>query len=83
MSNYQSEYDDIYSANYPFSVRPERNISVYDLMAIHRDWYGSNPWLNNYTFSNSENETKYDLSKGLAAGPFGTPNRFSPGKGES
>ena len=26
--------------------------------------------------------TQYDLSKGLAAGPFGTPNRYSSGEAE-
>jgi hypothetical protein len=38
-------------------------------MGIHRDYYGNNPWLNNNEAS------EYDLTKGLAAGPFGSPNR--------
>lgn len=45
MKNYSPEYSDFYSANYPFSVKAEIELSVYDLMAIHRDWYGENPWL--------------------------------------
>ena len=35
------EYDDpIKSRPYPFSVKPERKLTPFDLMAIHRDWYG-------------------------------------------
>lgn len=45
-------------------------------MAIHRDYYGENPW-----FPNSE-ATEFDMTKGLAAGPFGSPNRLLQGEGE-
>jgi dipeptidase len=45
----------------PFSVEVDRKITVRDVMAIKRDYYAG---------------TKYDLSKGVAAGPYGDPRRF-------
>lgn len=57
------EYEDIrYQAVYPWSVRPDRPVDHHDVMAWHRDWYAG---------------TKYDMTKGLQAGPFGTPDRFT------
>lgn len=47
---------------YPFSVRPEKKVSASRLVAIHRDHYEGTP---------------YDLTRGLASGPFGTPNRYA------
>ena len=52
---------------YPFAVRPDRKMGVRDLFAIHRDNYEG---------------TEFDLTRGLAAGPFGNPNRFE-GNAES
>lgn len=52
---------DSYTREYPFSVKPDKKVSVQDVMAITRDYYQG---------------TEFDLSKGLAAGPFGTPNRY-------
>src|SRR6056297_2402770 len=49
------------SKHYPFSVKPDEKVSVQDLMAIYRDHLEG---------------TEYDLTKGLAAGPFGNPNRW-------
>ncbi|MCF7936909.1 MAG: C69 family dipeptidase [Synergistales bacterium] len=46
---------------YPFSVKPDEKVSVQDFMAIFRDHLEG---------------TEYDLTKGLAAGPFGNPNRW-------
>jgi len=46
---------------YSFGVTPDKKLSVADLFAIHRDNYEG---------------TEFDLTKGLAAGPFGDPNRF-------
>jgi len=46
---------------YPFTIRPDKKISVEDIFNIHRDNYEG---------------TMFDLTKGLAAGPFGNPNRF-------
>ncbi len=47
---------------YPFSVKPDEKISAQDLMALKRDHYEG---------------TRFDLTEGLAAGPFGTPNRYA------
>ena len=52
---------------YPFAVTPDKKLSVADIFAIHRDNYEG---------------TEFDLTKGLAAGPFGNPNRFE-GNAES
>jgi len=52
---------------YPFSIKPDKKVSVQDVMTITRDYYQG---------------TEFDLSKGMAAGPFGTPNRYGGGKGE-
>lgn len=46
---------------YPFSVKPDKPVTPQDLMRINRDVYEGTP---------------YDLTAGLAAGPFGTPNRY-------
>ena len=52
---------------YPFGVKPDKKVTVQDLFAIHRDNYEG---------------TEFDLTKGLAAGPFGNPHRFE-GQAES
>ncbi len=46
---------------YPFSVKPDKKIRVADLAAIHRDNYEG---------------TEFDLTAGIAAGPFGNPTRY-------
>ena len=46
---------------YPFSVKPDNPLSLADLKRMHRDHYEG---------------TEFDLTKGVAAGPFGNPNRF-------
>ncbi len=53
--------EDGYSSAYPFSVKPDKKLSVRDVMSIHRDRYEG---------------TEFDLAKGVAAGPFGYPDRF-------
>lgn len=53
--------NDTFTKEYPFSVKPDKKVSVQDVMMITRDYYQG---------------TEFDLSKGLAAGPFGTPNRY-------
>jgi dipeptidase len=48
---------------YPLFVAPEQKLGVADVMALMRDHYEG---------------TAYDMSEGLDAGPFGTPNRWRP-----
>jgi dipeptidase len=48
-------------AIYPWSVKPDRLLTLEDIFAVHRYYYQG---------------TKYDMTKGLAAGPFGDPDRF-------
>ena len=50
---------------YPFSIKPDKKVSPRDLMAINHDYYEG---------------TQFDLTKGLAAGPFGCPNRYATPK---
>ena len=48
---------------YPLWIKPDRKLGVADVMALMRDHYESTP---------------YDMTKGLDAGPYGTPNRWRP-----
>ena len=48
----------------PFSVKPDKPLKASDIMAMNRDHYEG---------------TDYDLTKGVAAGPYGEPNRFDVG----
>jgi len=52
---------DPWAERYPFSVKPDKKLSVQDLIVIKRDHYEG---------------TEFDLTKGMAAGPFGNPNRY-------
>jgi len=66
--NLDPSYDSILtSPPYPWSVVPEKLLDDFDLIAIHRDSYAG---------------TEFDMRVGLAAGPFGTPNRYEAGAGE-
>jgi dipeptidase len=56
--------DGPFTSSYPFAVVPDQKLSVQDVMAVHRDNYEG---------------TEFDLTTGLAAGPFGNPNRFEGG----
>lgn len=49
---------------YPFAIKPDNKLEVKDIFAIHRDNYEG---------------TEFDLTVGLAAGPFGDPGRFEGG----
>ena len=53
---------DPWDMDVPFSVKPDKKVSARDLMSIHRDYYEG---------------TEFDMTKGLAAGPYGSPNRWS------
>jgi dipeptidase len=56
-------YTTPYQDDYPFSVPVESMLTPEDLMRVQRDHYEG---------------TEFDLTKGLAAGPYGDPNRFDP-----
>jgi dipeptidase len=59
---------DPWAPEQPFSVKPDKKVTVRDVMAIHRDVYQG---------------TEFDQTKGPLAGPFGTPNRWSLPRGYS
>ncbi len=48
---------------YPLWIKPDRKLSTADVFALMRDHYEGTP---------------FDMTKGLDAGPFGTPNRWRP-----
>jgi len=48
---------------YPLWIKPDNKLSLRDVMALVRDHY---------------EETPYDMTKGVDAGPFGNPNRWRP-----
>jgi dipeptidase len=54
-------YGDGYSQPYPFSVKPDKQLTLEDIMAMTRDTYEG---------------SLFDLGKGLAAGPFGDVMRY-------
>lgn len=60
-SNFCPEVEDGYTKAYPFSITPEKKLTVADVISLYRDHYEG---------------TQFDLTKSLAAGPFGTPTRY-------
>jgi dipeptidase len=48
---------------YPLWIKPEKKLSVADVMALMRDHYEG---------------TAYDMTRGIDAGPYGNPNRWRP-----
>jgi len=52
---------DPWARRYPFAVKPDKKVTVQDLMALYRDHYEG---------------TEFDLTKGIDAGPFGAPDRW-------
>lgn len=56
-----------FTKDYPFAVKPDKKMTIKSFIAILRDNYEG---------------TEFDLTKGLAAGPFGNPTRFE-GKAEA
>ena len=60
--------EDGFTRDYPFSIQPDQKLSVRDVMMLMRDHYEG---------------TEFDLTKGIAAGPFGNPNRcYGPNDGQ-
>ena len=52
---------DGFTKAYPFSIKPDHKLSVRDVMGLYRDYYQG---------------TEFDQSKGVTAGPFGSPYRY-------
>jgi len=50
------------SRPYPFSVPPDAPLALTDLLAAHRSHYEG---------------TSFDMTRGVAAGPFGSPDRYA------
>ena len=48
---------------YPLSVKPDKKLTVADVFALMRDHYEG---------------TDFDMTQGVDAGPYGTPNRWRP-----
>ncbi len=48
---------------YPLWIKPDKKLSVQNVMSLMRDHYEG---------------TAYDMTQGVDAGPFGTPNRWRP-----
>ena len=46
---------------YPLFIKPDKKVGVRDVMALMRDHYEGTPW---------------DMTKGVGAGPFGSPYRY-------
>jgi dipeptidase len=62
--------DDGYTKEYPFSIKPDKPLAVADIANVYRDHYEG---------------TEFDLTRGLAAGPFGNPARYekNPDQGDT
>ncbi len=56
------------SKPYPLFIKPDRKLSVRDVIALHRDHYEG---------------TRFDTTKDHLAGPFGAPDRWRPLKWEA
>lgn len=63
--NFSSDYHRgvMGAERYPLWIKPDEKLSLQDVMALVRDHYEG---------------TEIDITKGLEAGPFGTPNRWRP-----
>lgn len=53
---------DTYTKYYPFSVEPARKLEARDVFSLYRDHYEG---------------TEFDMTKGVAAGPYSDPHRFT------
>lgn len=59
--NFSPWVEDGYTRDYPFSVKPDKKLDFKDVLHLFRDHYEG---------------TEFDMTKGIAAGPFGNPNRY-------
>ncbi len=55
------EVKDGFTKKFKFSIKPDKKFGVRDVMALYRNYYQG---------------TEFDLSKGVTAGPFGSPYRY-------
>lgn len=53
--------EDGYTTYYPFSIKPKNKLRSQDVFSLYRDHYEG---------------TEFDMTKGVAAGPYGDPHRF-------
>ncbi|WP_243547121.1 dipeptidase [Pseudodesulfovibrio tunisiensis] len=53
--------EDDFTKAYPFAVRPKAKLTPHDVFGLYRDHYEG---------------TQFDMTKGVAAGPYGDPHRF-------
>ena len=53
--------EDGYTKAYPFSIKPEQLLDLQSVKKLHRDQHQG---------------TEFDMTKGLASGPYGNPNRY-------
>ena len=70
VSHLPSKVEDGYTRSYPFSLKPDKKLGVLDIAEIYRDQYEG---------------TEFDLTTGIAAGPFGNPVRYdvNPDQGDT
>jgi len=61
-SGFADSKDGGYATNYPFSVPPARPLGLEQVFDLYRDHYEG---------------TQFDMTKGIAAGPYGDPHRFA------
>ena len=54
--------DGSYATDYPFSIKPKCPLTLHDVFSLYRDHYEG---------------TQFDMTKGVAAGPYGDPSRFT------
>lgn len=55
---------DVFSSDYPFSVKPAQQLSPHDIMRFQRDHYEGTP---------------FDMTSGPSGGPYGDPDRYDGG----
>jgi dipeptidase len=60
-ANFSPYVKDALTSEYPFTVTPDKPLSVLDVISLHRDYYEG---------------TEFDLTKGAAAGAYGNPIRY-------
>jgi dipeptidase len=53
--------DNAFTKYYPFAIKPEKKLSLKNIMRVLRDHYEG---------------TDFDMTKGLASGPYGSPMRY-------